>query len=129
MTDSQMERLKDACIIIGESLQGAAEALRSIAAAFETAQIAKAMDVDLGSIWKDGEQDAMNALMRKMNEIGGGIDTEMLQELAEMVEDMPPIVHKKMPRPPKRLGPINKANYSANRPARRARSNCRTVKR
>lgn len=124
-----MERLKDACIIIDESLQGVAEALRSIAAAFETAQIAKAMDVDLGSIWKDGEQDAMNALMRKMNEIGGGIDTEMLQELAEMVEDMPPIVHKKMPRPPKYIGPVNKANYTANRPPRRARSNCRVVKR
>lgn len=129
MTDSQMERLKDACIIIGESLQGAAEALRSIAAAFEAERVAKAMDVDLGRIWKDVEQDAMDALMRKMNEIGGGIDTELLQEIAEFAEDMPPIIRKKIPRPPKRLGPINKANYSANRPARRARSNCRTMKR
>ena len=31
---------------------------------------------------------------------------------------------KKLPRPPKRLGPVNKANYAASRPRRVARSNC-----
>lgn len=129
MDDRFTERLVGSCMIIGESLQGAAEALRAVAAAFEAAQVAKALNVDLGNVWKDGEQDAMNALRRIMNEIGGDIDKEMLQELAEMVEDMPPIIHKKMPRPPKCLGPVNKVNYSANRPPRRARSSCRIMNR
>lgn len=128
MTDSQRERLKDACVIMGECLQGAVEALRSIAAAFEAEQVAKALNVDLGSLWKDGEQDAMEALRRAMSVIGGDIDKETLQEFAAMVEDMPPIVHKKIPRPPKHLGPVNRTNYTANRPARVARSCCRKVK-
>lgn len=129
MDDRLTERLASACVIIGEGLQSAAEALRSVAAAFETAQVAKALDVDLGRVWKDGERDAMEALRRAMNEMGGDIDKEMLQELAEMAEDMPPIIHKKMPRPPKYLGPVNKTNYTANRPPRQARSSCRSAKR
>lgn len=128
MTDSQWERLKDACVIMGECLQGAVEAFRSIAAAFEAEQVAKALNVDLGSVWKDVEQDQMEALRRAMNEIGGDIDKEMLQKMSELVEDMPPIIHKKIPRPPKCLGPVNRTNYTANRPARVARSCCRKVK-
>ena len=128
MDDMQMEKLKSVCLIIVGSVQSAVEALRAAAAAFEAACVAKAMDVDLGQVWKDGEQDALEALRRAMNEVGGSIDTELLQEMAELAEDMPPIIHKKIPRPPKYLGPINKANYAANRPPRRARSSCRIIK-
>ena len=129
MDDRLTELLARPCVIICESLQGAAEALRSVAVAVETALTARAFGVDLVCIWKDGEWDAMDALRRAMNETGGGIDTETLQEFAEMAEDMPPIITKKMPRPPKSLGPVNKANYAANRPPRVARSSCRTIKR
>ena len=113
---------------MGNELQRAAESLGAVAEAFVACEAAKAMGVDLGCIRKDSERDALDALRRVMNEMGGDIDKEMLQELAEMVEDMPPIIHKKMPRPPKSLASANKANYAANRPPRRARSNCRIIK-
>lgn len=47
-----------------------------------------------------------------------------MMELAEQAADMPRISTKKTPRPPKCLGPINKANHTASRPPRRARSSC-----
>lgn len=67
-------------------------------------------------------------LIRALNEFGGNI-SERMQELAEMAEDLPPITKKKIPRPPKSIGPVNKANYTANRPPRNARSSCRIIKR
>ncbi len=48
-------------------------------------------------------------------------------EIAEEMADIPP--PRKLPRPPKRTGPVNKANYTANRPPRVARSTCRKIRR
>lgn len=52
---------------------------------------------------------------------------EDLAELAEEPADIPP--PRKLPRPPKKTKPVNKANYTANRPPRVARSRCRTIRR
>lgn len=128
MSDLKIEELKRACVVIGEGLQRVAEEFRALADAYEIASAAEALGVNLSRVWKECERDAIEALARVMNESGGDIAMEALQELAEMVEDMPPIIHKKILRPPKRLGPVNKANYAANRPLRMARSNCRNIK-
>ncbi len=47
-----------------------------------------------------------------------------MMELAELVDDMPLLPPPKIPRPPKYLGPVNKANYTASRPPKQARSSC-----
>ena len=124
MDDLHLERIKGACVIIGESmiasLQSARASIDALAASF--------LDTPPDPVLEEKERDPFDALMQALNEVGGDIDKEMLQklaEMAEMAEDMPPIIHKKMPRPPKWLCPVNKANYAANRPPRRARSSCR----
>ena len=102
-------------------------AIEKIKAAF--ASIAeKSLRFGCGPALEDSERDPLAELIRALNAIGGDIDKEKLQELAEFVEDMPPIIQKKIPHPPKYIGPINKANYTANKPPRRARSNCRIFK-
>lgn len=128
MTDQQMERLANALLQIGTAVAAAAELARSLCAYME----AKAMGVDADSFCDDGEQDPFEVFIRTINGIGDDKERlqERLQELTAMVEDLPPpITHKKMPRPPKCLGPVNKVNYTSIRPPRRARSNCRTIKR
>ena len=51
--------------------------------------------------------------------------TTLLDELAALAVDPVDIAPtRKLPRPPKSMAPVNKANYTANRPARRARSSC-----
>lgn len=47
-----------------------------------------------------------------------------MMELTEPIDDIPLQPHPKIPRPPKYLGPVNKANYTASRPPRQARSSC-----
>lgn len=50
-------------------------------------------------------------------------------KLLEEIAALPYIPKRELPRPPRYLGPVNKANYTANRPHRRARSNCYTRRR
>lgn len=54
---------------------------------------------------------------------------EAFEKLLEEISDLPYTPKRKLPRPPRYLGPVNKANYTANRPMRRARSNCYTRRR
>lgn len=49
--------------------------------------------------------------------------------LADYGADPADIDKEEIPRPPKRIEPVNKANYTYNRPQRRARSSCHTIKR
>lgn len=128
MDDLQMEKLKSACVIAGESIARAAEAFIAAAEAFEAAEIAKALRVGLSRIYEDEKHREFAELMRRIGELGGDIDAEVLQELAEIAEEIPP-PPKKTPRPPRRIGPVNKANYTANRPPRVARSHLRCMKR
>ena len=50
-------------------------------------------------------------------------DLETLQNMLDYTYQEV-IPKRELPRPPRYLGPVNKANYTANRPMRRARSNC-----
>ena len=54
---------------------------------------------------------------------------EAYESLADYADDIADIDKEEIPRPPKRIGPVNKANYTYNRPQRRARSSCRITKR
>ena len=55
---------------------------------------------------------------------------ESLREFIDGIgEEKPLLIERKLPRPPRRLGPVNRTNYQANRPPRVARSSCRIIKR
>lgn len=53
---------------------------------------------------------------------------EAYENLADYADDIADIDKEEIPRPPKRIGPVNKANYTYNRPQRRARSSCHIKK-
>lgn len=125
MDDQQLERLQNACIVVGEGITKALESMRDLIEAMLLEKWSGTFGITQDE--KDHD-DPMATLARAMIEMGGGIDSELLQEFAELANDMPPIIRKKMPRPPKSLRPTNKTNYTANRPVRRARSNCRIIK-
>lgn len=121
--DDLSERLKSACVVIGEAIQIAVEALGAVAAAFGTGDIVEAAGA-VCRIWCDKNDDGCAELARRFDEI------RAMQELADYAEESEPIPPpKKIPRPAKYIGPVNKANYTANRPHRVARSSCRTIKR
>lgn len=125
MDDQQLERLTNACIVFGEGITKAVESMRALL----DAMLLEKYNGTFG-ITKDEKDpdDPMSALARALLEMSGSIDSELLQEFAELTEDMPPFISKKIPRPPKSLRPTNKPNYTANRPTRRARSNCRIIR-
>lgn len=123
MTDQQIEKLKSACVIIGEGLYRAVEALGYAADAFVREAEAKALGIDLGRTLDDEKDDSYAELARHFDEIRA---MQELTDYAEEAELIPP--PKKIPRPAKYIGPVNKANYTANRPPRRARSNCGAIK-
>ena len=127
MTDSQLERLKDACVIAGEGLQRAAEAFKAAFASFEAVAAAKALGVDLSRRDEYEKNREYEELLRRINELGTPCNLDDLAAMAVEFKDIPP--PKKIPRPAKYLGPVNKANYTANRPPRVARSSCRVIKR
>ena len=119
MVNLQLKKIESACAIMADDLQRVMDAFRTMAAAFETETTAKALGVDLGSKGEEYEE-----LLRRIGELG---TTGTLDNLVEAPEDIPQ--PQKTPRPPKRTGPVNKVNYTANRPPRVARSSCRTIKR
>ena len=126
MDDLQIEELKRACVIISEGFQRVADALGILAAALGTAA-ANAMDIDpQAETWDDDKCDTIADLRRRLEEMYALHAKGEFTEMAEVSADIPP--PKKIPRPPKRLGPVNKENYAANRPLRMARSNCRNIK-
>ncbi len=124
MDDLQIERLKSAIVVMGEGLQRSAEALADAAAAFARGAEAKALGADLDHIWDEKQDDYCAELARHFDEIRAMLE---LADYAEEAEPIPP--PKKIPRPAKYIGPVNKANYTARRPPRVARSSCRSSKR
>lgn len=119
MDDLQIEELKRACVLIGETIDRVAETLReAIDGMVEAAsRVAEAAEQDRDS------RNLLEDLQRAIDEFKAA---DLFQQIGDNSEDIPP--PKKIPRPPKRLGPVNKANYAANRPQRMARSNCRNIK-
>jgi hypothetical protein len=116
MTDEQWEALKDACVIMGQALSDTAEALRAAVYALDekTRGFTAAMQEEAAT--RDELQELLQAMERQL------LDELQLADYAEEPADIEP--PRKQPRPPKCLGPVNKANYTANRPPRRARSSC-----
>lgn len=119
----QIEKLKSAVVIMGEGFARAAEDFRAAAAAFE----ANSIGIDTGNIWDDEKLEPYAELLRRIGEFASADLSTDMADLADAAEDIPP--PKKIPRPAKYIGPVNKANYAANRPPRRARSSCRIIKR
>ena len=82
--------------------------------------------MELTDYQKELLQTALDCIVDAMEKLAA-----VLQAVADAFADvdwelvkMALYTRKKSPRPPKRLGPVNKANYAANRPRRVARSNC-----
>lgn len=119
MYDRQMENLARVCLIIGDEFTKIADAIKGISA------IAAAKSIGFGT----GSQyeEKISTLADLQQEFCEAVAMYELIELAQEPEDIPP--PKKIPRPAKYLGPVNKANYTANRPPRRARSSCYIMKR
>ena len=124
MDEQSMEKLGSVCLIIGDEFTRLADALK----AFNDALVAKAVGVDPDAEkWVEVKCDPIEELRRLL----GDMDKEKaMAELAELAEDPAAILPPRIiPRPPKRTGPVNRSNYTANRPPRVARSSCRSVKR
>lgn len=120
MNDEQWEELCHACVTVGEHLAKAAEA------AARAMIIAQGCISDILADVCDSyyEADPRAELLEAIERI------KALDELVDYADDLDDIIPtKKLPRPPKRIGPVNRANYTANRPQRRARSNCRIYRR
>lgn len=126
MDEQVTKKLRIVAIIESGEFARLCKAVKAVIAAFAE----KATDLGtVGCQCAEDLRDPFADLLQAMREMTGSIDTDKLQELAELAADMPPFIHKKLPRPPKRTGPVNKANYTANRPPRVARSTCRKIRR
>ena len=117
MIEQPLEETARACVIISGYFWSVAEAIEYLADA-AAAFGAKAIGTETAVLWED-KSDPIEALRRAIEE------KEKISELAYMAEEPADIEPpRKTPRPPKRLGPVNKVNYAENRPPRRARSSC-----
>lgn len=118
INEAQWEELHRACVIIGECMARAAEEFTK-AMTLVAANVSEAMD----SVMDHYEVDSIDELRQMLEKS----KEQLMAELAEDPADIIPV--KKLPRPPKKIMPANKANYTANRPQRRARSSCYIIKR
>ena len=62
----------------------------------------------------------LRAAFAALQEAARRITEAIAEAVTQAVEPQRP----EIPRPPKYLGPVNKANHTASRPPKRARSNC-----
>lgn len=124
MDEQSMEKLGIVCIIVGDEFTRLSDALK----AFNDALVAKAVGVEPeAEKWVDDKCDPIEELRRLLGDMDKENAMAEFAELAEEPADIPP--PRKIPRPPKHTGPVNRSNYTANRPPRVARSSCRTIKR
>ena len=118
MDDQKIEAIARSVVIVGEAAVQAARRLREALVDFEEAALREA----IAEIEEDEKLDPFAALLQAMEEIR---ERCLLDELAAFAEDPADLeTPRKVPRPPKRLGPVNKANFTASRPPKRARSSC-----
>lgn len=115
MDKPKMEAVASALVMVAESAALAARQLEEALAAYEEATLREA----IAQIEEDEKCDHFAELLQSMEDIRRQY---MLDELAEDPADLE--APKKILRPPRRLGPVNKTNHAASRPPRRARSSC-----
>ena len=124
MDERSMEKLGRVCLIVGDEFTKLSDSIK----AFNDALVAKAAGIEPeAETWDDDKCDTFSDLRRRLEEMYKKYAMGEFADMAEEPADIPP--PRKMPRPPKRTGPVNKANYTANRPHRVARSSCRIIKR
>ena len=112
------------CLIIGDEFTRLADALK----AFNDALVAKDVGVEPeAEKWVEVKCNPIEELRRLLGDMDKENAMVEFADLAEEPADIPP--PRKIPRPPKHTGPVNRSNYTANRPPRVARSSCRTIKR
>lgn len=118
MDNPKIEAIARSVVIVGEAAAQATRRLREALVAFEEAALREA----IAEIEEDEKLDPFAALLQAMEETR---ERCLLDELAAFAEDPASLeTPRKVPRPPKRLGPVNKANFTASRPPKRARSSC-----
>ena len=115
MDKPKIEAIARNVVIVAESAAIATRQLREALAAYEETILREA----IGRIEEDEKCDPFAELLQAMEDIR---QQYMLDELAEDPADLE--APKKILRPPRRLGPVNKTNHAASRPPRRARSSC-----
>lgn len=116
MEDQQMEKLQNACIIICMACESAQEAISKAMAALS------ACFSDIYIQYEQLQENLAAACMQEFSTLDEKAIQDFMAEIAQAYQETPP--PKKKPRPPKYVGPVNKANYCYNRPPRRARSSC-----
>ena len=128
-----LEKLSGIVVIIGDGAQQIAKAVAAVARVIAAITIDAATSCAVREKERElyrqlqAEIDARDPLAELLQAADGMATQDLLaamEELAELALDMPPYFRQKTPRPPKCLGPVNKANHTASRPPRRARSSC-----
>ena len=123
-----LEAVQALCYRIAAVLRSVADAAVKIIQSFSACLTAAALGVDLKErMMVCVEHDPMAELAERFKTLNDAYFQSEFS-LAEFAEDLVAIPTPQK-RPPKRIGPVNKANYTANRPPRVARSSCRTIKR
>lgn len=118
MDKPRMEAVARALGMVAESAALATRQLREALVAYEETTLREAV----GRIEEDEKCDPFAELLQALEDIQKQC---LLDELAAFAEDPAYLATpRKVPRPPKRLGPVNKANHTASRPHKRARSSC-----
>lgn len=115
MDKQRIDAIANALVIVSETAAFAARKFGEAMAAFTEATLREA----IFQIEEDENCDPFATLREAMREIE---KQALIGELAEDPADLE--LPRKTPRPPKRLGPVNKANFTASRPPKRARSSC-----
>ena len=124
MDEQSMEKLGCVCLIKCDEFTRLSDALK----AFNDALVAKAVGIEPeAEKWVEVKYNPIEELRRLLGDMDKKNAMAEFADLAEEPSDIPP--PRKIPRPPKRTGPVNRSNYTANRPPQVARSNCRTIKR
>lgn len=121
--DEPLKKLGSVCLLIGDEITRLSDALK----AFTDALVANAVGIEPEAETRDDDKcDTIADLRKRLEEMYKLYAMGEFADLAEESVDIPP--PRKIPRPPKRIYPVNRVNFAANKPHRRARSNCRIIK-
>ncbi len=116
--ESALKNVGRVCLIVGDEFTRLSDALK----AFTDSLVEKAVGIK-----QEEEHYPIVTVRQILDEMYALYAMGEFADQANEPADIPQ--PRKVTRPPKRTGPVSKANYTANRPPRVARSSCRTIKR